>query len=76
MAKPVTEFYDNLSPEYRHNMGWDWEAVMREEGATLTRFLETSLDDQALLRCWTAPVESAPRQSAWRYRAIRSTLLT
>ena len=32
MAKPVTEFYDSLSPEYRYNMGWDWEAVMREEG--------------------------------------------
>ncbi len=40
MAKPVTEFYDSLSPEYRHNMGWDWEAVMREEGVTLNRFLE------------------------------------
>ena len=43
MAAPVTEFYDNLSPEYRHNMGWDWEAVMREEGATLNRFLEKQL---------------------------------
>ena len=43
MAKPVTEFYDNLSPEYRHNMGWDWEAVMREEGATLSRFLENKI---------------------------------
>ncbi len=40
MAKPVTDFYDRLSPEYRHNMGWDWQAVMREEGATLSRFLE------------------------------------
>ena len=40
MAKPVTEFYDSLSPEYRNNMGWDWEAVMRDEGATLDRFLE------------------------------------
>jgi len=39
MAAPVTEFYDRLSPEYRQNMGWDWEAVMREEGATLDRFL-------------------------------------
>ncbi len=29
MAKPVAEFYDSLSPEYRHNMGWNWEAVMR-----------------------------------------------
>ena len=40
MDKPVTAFYDSLSPEYRHNMGWDWEAVMREQGATLDRFLE------------------------------------
>ena len=39
MAKPVTEFYDRLGPEYRQNMGWDWESVMREEGATLDRFL-------------------------------------
>jgi glycine/sarcosine N-methyltransferase len=44
MAKPVTEFYDRLSPEYRHNMGWDWEAVMREEGATLDRFLQSQMD--------------------------------
>lgn len=43
MAKPVTEFYDSLSPEYRHNMGWDWEAVMRDEGATLSQFLEEQL---------------------------------
>jgi SAM-dependent methyltransferase len=43
MAKPVTEFYDRLSPEYRQNMGWDWEAVMRDEGATLSRFLENQL---------------------------------
>lgn len=40
MVKPVTEFYDRLSPEYRHGMGWDWDAVMRDEGATLSRFLE------------------------------------
>lgn len=40
MPKAVTDFYDRLSPEYRHNMGWDWEAVMREEGAILSRFLE------------------------------------
>ena len=43
MAKPVTDFYDRLSPEYRHNMGWDWEAVMRAEGVTLDRFLETQV---------------------------------
>ncbi len=43
MAAPVTAFYDSLSPEYRHNMGWDWVAVMREEGATLDRFLQNQL---------------------------------
>ena len=40
MSIPVTDFYDRLSPEYRHNMGWDWEAVMRDEGATLSHFLD------------------------------------
>ncbi|MFQ5983870.1 MAG: class I SAM-dependent methyltransferase, partial [Woeseiaceae bacterium] len=39
MDDPVTEFYDRLSPFYRHNMGWDWEAGMRNEGETLSRFL-------------------------------------
>ncbi len=43
MGKPVTDFYDRLSPEYRHNMGWDWKAVMRAEGKTLNRFLEQQL---------------------------------
>ena len=43
MANPVSDFYDRLSPAYRHNMGWDWEAVMRSEGDTLSRFLETQL---------------------------------
>ena len=54
MSKPVTDFYDRLSPEYRHNMGWDWEAVMREEGATLDRFLESQVGrpgPYALLDC-------------------------
>ncbi len=54
MDAPVTEFYDSLSPEYRHNMGWDWEAVMREEGATLDRFLENQVGrpgPYALLDC-------------------------
>lgn len=44
MASPVTEFYDTLSPEYRYNMGWDWDAVMRDEGATLSRFLQSRLN--------------------------------
>jgi len=39
MADPVTAFYDRLSPEYRDNMGWDWEAAVRGEGASLDRFL-------------------------------------
>ena len=43
MAKPVTEFYDRLSPEYHENMGWDWEAGARREGATLDRFLASKL---------------------------------
>ncbi len=43
MAKPVTDFYDRISPEYRHNMGWDWDAVMRDEGVTLNRFAEGSM---------------------------------
>ena len=54
MAAPVTEFYDGLSPEYRDNMGWDWEATMREEGATLDRFLANEIGrpgPYALLDC-------------------------
>ena len=43
MAKPVTEFYDRLSPEYRDNMGWDWEKGMREEGESLSRILATEM---------------------------------
>lgn len=39
MSKSVTEFYDRLSLLYRHNMGWDWDAAVREEGAQLSRFL-------------------------------------
>ena len=39
MAIPVTDFYDNLSPEYRDNMGWDWESIMRKEGASLDHFI-------------------------------------
>ncbi len=39
MADSITEFYDRLSPEYRDNMGWDWDAAMRNEGASLHRFL-------------------------------------
>ncbi len=43
MADPVVEFYDRLSPEYRDNMGWDWEAAVREEGASLDRFLASRM---------------------------------
>ena len=54
MADPVVEFYDRLSIEYRHNMGWDWEAEMRKEGASLDRFLASQLGRQgpySLLDC-------------------------
>ena len=44
MSEPVTEFYDRLSLFYRHNMGWDWDAEMREEGATLDRFLARGMN--------------------------------
>ena len=46
MAEAVTEFYDSLSPNYRNNMGWDWEAGMREEGATLDQLLGSQLEAQ------------------------------
>ena len=39
MSESITGFYDALSPFYHDNMGWDWNAVMREEGAILHRFL-------------------------------------
>jgi len=54
MTALVTKFYDGLGPEYRHNMGWDWEAIMRDEGATLGRFLENQVGrpgPYALLDC-------------------------
>lgn len=54
MADSVTDFYDRLSPEYRDNMGWDWETVMREEGATLDSFLANEMGrpgPYALLDC-------------------------
>lgn len=54
MARPVTDFYDNLSPEYRDNMGWDWESTMRKEGALLDAFLENQVGrpgPYALLDC-------------------------
>ncbi len=43
MAEPVTDFYDGLSPEYRDNMGWDWETAVRKEGASLDRFLASEV---------------------------------
>ena len=39
MSKSITDFYDRLSLLYHHNIGWDWEAAVREEGAQLNRFL-------------------------------------
>ena len=54
MVAPVTEFYDRLGPEYRHNMGWDWDAQVRQEGASLDRFLANHVGRSApwsLLDC-------------------------
>jgi SAM-dependent methyltransferase len=54
MAAPITDFYDNLSPEYRDNMGWDWESTMRKEGASLARFIASETGKSApcsLLDC-------------------------
>lgn len=45
MSDSVTGFYDALSPFYHDNMGWDWDAVMREEGAILGRFLKVRTGD-------------------------------
>lgn len=39
MSDPATGFYDALSPLYHDNMGWDWDAVMRDEGTLLGEFL-------------------------------------
>jgi len=44
MADPVVEFYDRISVEYHHNMGFDWEAAVREEGTSLDRFLANQMD--------------------------------
>ncbi len=43
MTDPVVEFYDRLSLEYHHNMGFDWEVSVREEGASLDRFLASQM---------------------------------
>ncbi len=54
MSDSVTDFYDRLSPEYRDNMGWDWDAEMRREGATLDGFLASAMEragPYALLDC-------------------------
>lgn len=54
MSESVTGFYDALSPFYHDNMGWDWDAVMREEGTVLDRFVadRTGRDGPcALLDC-------------------------
>ena len=54
MGDAVTEFYDGLSVEYRHNMGWDWRTAVREEGASLDRFIAKQLERQgpySLLDC-------------------------
>ena len=47
MADPVVEFYDLISLEYHDNMGFDWKAAVREEGASLDRFLADHMERPA-----------------------------
>ena len=54
MTESVTDFYDGLSPEYRDNMGWDWDAAVRKEGSSLDRFIAKQLGHKgpySLLDC-------------------------
>jgi len=44
MSRSTTDFYDRLSLLYHHNMGWDWDAAVREEGAQLNRFLADGMN--------------------------------
>lgn len=44
MSGSVTDFYDRLSVLYRHNMGWDWDTTMREEGAILDGVIAQTVD--------------------------------
>ena len=43
MTELITDFYDPLSIEYSENIGWDWEAGVRDEGARLDRFIANQL---------------------------------
>ncbi len=43
MADPVVEFYDLMSLEYHHNMGFDWDESVREEGASIDRFIANQM---------------------------------
>lgn len=47
MSTLVTDYYDRLSLLYHHNMGWDWDAAVREEGAQLSRFLAEGMKSPA-----------------------------
>ncbi len=49
MSNPITEFYDGLGPEYRDNMGWDWDAAVRKEGTQLHQFIAKQLEYTAAL---------------------------
>lgn len=54
MSKHVTDFYDRLSLLYHDNMGWDWDAAVRKEGAQLHRFLTAEMGSDrpvAVLDC-------------------------
>jgi len=54
VSKSITDFYDRLSLLYHDNMGWDWDAAVRKEGAQLDSFLVDELGKPgpyALLDC-------------------------
>lgn len=54
MSDPATDFYDALGPLYHDNMGWDWDAVMRNEGTLLGEFIGQRLSSggpYAVLDC-------------------------
>ena len=50
MTDPVIDFYDNLSPFYKENMGWDWVAGMKQEADVLTRFLNRRMKSEGLYK--------------------------
>ena len=49
MTDPVVDFHDRMSVEHHHDMAFDWQASVREESASLDRFLIDRMD--AIAHC-------------------------